>query len=909
MTLGSIKGEVEYTTVDDPITPLLGGTDLIEYDETGDHVFVAYTSDQGISIIDRVSSEITHLSTPDIGSDNVYLMEYIDEDNVLIFITGTPYTATNTNIEFLWISDGTLTKIPLSHIPETLYDMEYDPASDTLYLATDTGIWIIDTTTGETTSILDDTSGLLSASATELFLEPQEGILWALLPEFSSIYLQGYDISSGSFLSESFDLWNITQQAGFTPNGMVDSFTYNPVHREFFVSMQINTPTTYQYYYLYCFDRDDTIRFAAVDTGVYVSTNEARSDYSSTTKLTGTGLKGLQASPSGDDLYFNANGYGPARMNVGGSMLDSLVDQFMVNSAVETSRAIEILFEVNERQQGVYDEGAGTYGEITVKAVEAIFYYAPDVALSFIRGEGFLTTTSGIATFDLDDLKDTPQPQAQQVDMVSLYMIEKGEEDDYEGSEDVDGDTRLGPRDMLHVSAYAPYGTGVTIDHMELRIIKEPGGEVVYEKKEMGAGIYHEQDVKELPTSRYTIKVLAKDAQGSTIYKDESTFYVDNPVSKPVVGSVVGAGIALTASLGAGIAISAMGAGATSAAGGAASSAAAGAGSSVSSSAAGSAFSWKNLLFGFASEYGEEALKEKTAPKDRFLDLKGSFITKREVMAMLISVIVLVIGFGYVEMMSALSPNKMIEVLGIPLFTLPNFSLSSFFMVVPVVFFTSVMIILAIELVEELSAKMIGLWSEFRIWPIGLLTLLISSLFLMPIGYPGKAVPKGEVKITNRMEVFIASCVLFSILAMMFPFEIAFLIGDSMKAGLPADLLTSFGMIGITMCVMMFAYSVFPIVPMDGRKLWKFNKFYLIVMLLFGITTFGLWSFRLLPNPLFWRGDYVIYIPTWVLATLFMVISSLAMIGLIGLVILGFTVKNWDDPEPKKKSRKRDIEE
>ena len=65
------------------------------------------------------------------------------------------------------------------------------------------------------------------------------------------------------------------------------------------------------------------------------------------------------------------------------------------------------------------------YEDITVKGEEAIFYSAPDVALSFIRGEGFLTTSDGIASFNLDDLSETPKPQAQKVDMVSLYMIEK----------------------------------------------------------------------------------------------------------------------------------------------------------------------------------------------------------------------------------------------------------------------------------------------------------------------------------------------------------------------------------------------------------------------------------------------------------------------------------------------------
>ncbi len=887
LTCGFAAGE--YGTIDNTHsdTPLLDGYVIhIEADESGDLIFVGYFgysgSDmgKGFSIIDRSAPSIRHYNTtttPPLANDYMVLMEYDQADSRLILLTMDPYETT-LYLEILNVADDTITSTPLEISDPYLNDMEYDPITDVLYIGTDYGLFIIDVDTATTIRNFDTSNGLMGDEVIRACIDPQERVLWILVDDYYSGHIQSVNLDDQQLLEENFTIFDYATTAGFSPYE-VESFIYDPATREFYVSFEsLYREDDGHTYYLSYFSRDDPYDFKAINTSISLE-GYPYMEYEGE-MIPGSYILSMATARGGDYILFTMGDLG-----------------------------VGIIHCSDHSYRAPLWDGYDPYGGISLWTYFTgglDIAYCPDTDTAWAAG------ISGILFFGPDDIitegggEEAEKIEPQKVDMVSLYAIEKGEEEE---SQDVDSDTRLGPRDMLHVSAYAPYITDTPIDHMELKIIKEPGGEVVYEKKEEGNSIDHEQDVKELPTSRSTVKVLAKDAQGNTIYEDESTFYVDNPVSKPIVSTVVGAGIALTASLGAGIAISTLGAGASSAAGGAASSAAAGTASSASSSAVGSSFSWKNLLFGFASEYGEETLKEKTPPKDRFLDLKGSFITKREVVAMLISVIVLVVGFGYVEMMSALAPNRMIEVLGIPLFTLPNFSLTSFFMVVPVVFFTSALIILAIELVEELSAKMIGLWSEFRIWPIGLITLLISSIFLMPIGYPGKAVPKGEVRITNRMEAFISSCVLMSILAMMFPFEIAFLIGDSLKAGLPADLLTSFGMIGITMCVMMFAYSVFPIVPMDGRKLWKFNKFYLIVMLLFGITTFGLWSFRLLPNPIFWKGDYVIYIPTWILAAVFMGISALAMVGLIGLVILGFTLKNWDDPKPKKKVKKKEIEE
>jgi len=885
------SGDAGIIDMEDPETPLKESSlRFIEASDDGDKVFVCYNY-QGISMIDLSEPSITHFNeTSDLRISGSYVMNmHYDNVGKHLFVVCYNYTNSNYVLDIIRTEQMNAGRMLLRDVTAAVRDMEYDSRTGILYIATGNELILIDVGTEivspQVVAILQPTGGILSNELVDIQLIPSINRLFVATTNYDQNFIFSLDTEIDDFVeSETLELGDMGS-SGYVATDL-QAFTYDVSHDEYYLSfVTIDIGAGDMMRHLGYMSGTDVSTFIPLNTSLYITYPLPYTRQGEGYLMEGTGITTLIPARNDELILFNMadNGAG------------------VVDTSDHTVRILKNEFD--------YPYGYGRYVGPYVSG-------GIDIAYSTGTDTAWVASTLGLAYFDPDETTlsyqdgqppDGEDPPTEEVHMISLYSMEK--KGDMEDSKDLEEDTVLGPDEELHIWASAPYDPASPVDHMVLKLIRQPSGVSVLEKRENGTYISKEIDVKDLSSGRYTVRIEAKDVNGNTLYEDEDSFSVDNPVSVPVVPALTGASLAIVGGVGAGLAVHAIGS--------SASAAAAGAASGTASGAAGSGFSWKNLLFGFATEYGEEQLKDRTGrggTEEVSFDKKGSFITLREVLTMIISVIVLVIGFGYVEMMGLLTPNRTVGILGVDLFTIPEFSIRTFLVVVPIVFFTSAFIILGIELVEELSAKVLGLWSEFRIWPVGMITLLLSALFLMPFGYPGKAVPKSDRKITGGMEGFIGSSVLVSMLAFMFPFTVVYLIGYLARGNWFTDMMNSFGTIGVSMLIMMFAYSVIPFKPMDGNRIWRFNKVYLVLMLLLAISLFWLWTFKLVVFPLWWRQDHIIYFPGWAVASFLLFVSVIANIGLVAHIILGLKLRKeykskWEEEleeETSEEEGKRD---
>ncbi len=181
--------------------------------------------------------------------------------------------------------------------------------------------------------------------------------------------------------------------------------------------------------------------------------------------------------------------------------------------------------------------------------------------------------------------------------------------------------------------------------------------------------------------------------------------------------------------------------------------------------------------------------------------------TKPEIVAYIVSIIVLAVSFSYVKVIT----------------------ISQIWVLLPVFFATSFIVAFVQSFFSIVYLRRKGVWSEHMIWPLGLILFLFTTfVFKVPFSSPTRDV--NSKKFTEKAGAMVsASGVLISL---------AF-------AGLFFLLLmggyTAVGGAGLSMCVLSSFFCTFPISPMSGRDIFDHSKRLWAILFITTIVIFGAW--------------------------------------------------------------------
>jgi hypothetical protein len=164
--------------------------------------------------------------------------------------------------------------------------------------------------------------------------------------------------------------------------------------------------------------------------------------------------------------------------------------------------------------------------------------------------------------------------------------------------------------------------------------------------------------------------------------------------------------------------------------------------------------------------------------------------TKTELLAYLTAIVVLGFTFSYVKVTS----------------------LSQIWELLPVFFLTSVLVGFVQKFFSITYVRSKGVWSENKIWPLGLVLVLFTTVALkVPFCSPTRSVH--SEKFTERLGAITSAAEILIGLAFA---GIFFLL---MKAGL-----TPVGDAGLSMCVIGSFFATFPLAPMSGKDIFNRSK-------------------------------------------------------------------------------------
>lgn len=881
--LFSIGGDGEHVRIDSthPITPLVTNTTFeVEIDETGDQIFISHLW-QGISIISTSDNEYTHINSttiPALPSDAVRGMHYSDQKLFIASGNGAQYVL---DILVLYLNNMTIRILAEDLDTGLQAPLFYYPLNDDLYIGGTSGVFVLNVETATIGRTYTPTDGLFTDKVPYFQYDEAGGSLYIGTTSPSGHGIHRLDLTTGRIVTaDDIIVSSVASSANVELGGYevinLLSFFYDASLDHCYLSFDdISDPVNYIPYHLSFVDMGGTRILVPINTSFV-----QYFDY-------GTGPQPIIY--DGIEIY----NIQPIRDNtillislgdIGGGIVYTSNNSFQpIMSKVPESIDVTSLFIPSF--PGGFDVAYDPSNDLAyVSFSDGIGIFDPDepihnLPMGYTPDDDDISPDDDIAPDDDDitpgddDIGYNPdRSKADKIDdliYISLYR------DGDEGEEELeyDDDYVIGPNDYISASAGSwDLNFEGNLSYMKVSVVESLSGEVVMEHEGMAEWVNLEICGEDLSSSRYIIRVEGVSDKGDILFYGERDIYVENPTTVPIVGAIVGATVGVVAGVGAGIAASSMSA-----------TLSAGASSTASST---SSFSWRNLLFGLATEYTEEQLRERTGKKKKVKWEIEQFITWKEVLTMLVAVVFMVIAYAYVEMMGILAPHDGIFIGKIGIFAFPEFGMVPFLVVLPIVLFTSVVIILTIEVVEEFAARFLGLSSEMSIWPIGLLTLLISALFLMPFGYPAKTVLKGTGKVSESKEALIASLVLFTMMALLFPFGLIYMIGFVLRgSGIP-DLLLAVGTVGLSICTMMLMAASLPFKPMEGRKLWNFNKGGLIPTILVALFLFWIWNFRVLIVPPIWT-DLVVYIPGWIGSITLMFFGLTSILMLAFLVLLG----------------------
>ncbi len=157
-------------------------------------------------------------------------------------------------------------------------------------------------------------------------------------------------------------------------------------------------------------------------------------------------------------------------------------------------------------------------------------------------------------------------------------------------------------------------------------------------------------------------------------------------------------------------------------------------------------------------------------------------------------------------------------------------SLEQFLLLIPTVLATSVVVGLAKNLLTEMIARVLGVWSEHRLWYFGLATFLLSTVaFKTPFSSPSRIVNHSP-HFTKRTLGIVASSSIAISLGFSGIFYALLLLG-----------FTYIGSIGLAMCLLMALFDSIPIAPMNGKDIYDWNKLAWAAQFLASAALYAIW--------------------------------------------------------------------
>lgn len=157
-------------------------------------------------------------------------------------------------------------------------------------------------------------------------------------------------------------------------------------------------------------------------------------------------------------------------------------------------------------------------------------------------------------------------------------------------------------------------------------------------------------------------------------------------------------------------------------------------------------------------------------------------------------------------------------------------SLDQFLLLIPTVLATSVIVGLAKNLLTEFISRILGVWSEHRLWYLGLATFLLSTLaFKAPFSSPSRIVNHSP-SATKRKVGLVASVSVASAIGFAAIFYTLLITG-----------FTYIGSIGLGMCLLSALFDSIPISPMNGKDIYDWNKLIWAAVFLVSTAVYALW--------------------------------------------------------------------
>jgi outer membrane protein assembly factor BamB len=201
--------------------------------------------------------------------------------------------------------------------------------------------------------------------------------------------------------------------------------------------------------------------------------------------------------------------------------------------------------------------------------------------------------------------------------------------------------------------------------------------------------------------------------------------------------------------------------------------------------------------------------------------------TGPEILAYGIAIVALTLAFSYAEVNS----------------------LANIFEVLPLILVTSVLVVLVQKFVSIALMRKLGVWSEYKIWPLGLVLFLVTTLaFRVPFSSPTRDVeashepaeqaPPSSLtpeahSLSKHTELFEAIVPASEILVGVLFAGLFFII---LKSGF-----TLVGSTGLAMCIIGSFFESLPIEPLDGKDIYDHSKMIWAAIFLGTLILFALW--------------------------------------------------------------------
>jgi outer membrane protein assembly factor BamB len=162
-------------------------------------------------------------------------------------------------------------------------------------------------------------------------------------------------------------------------------------------------------------------------------------------------------------------------------------------------------------------------------------------------------------------------------------------------------------------------------------------------------------------------------------------------------------------------------------------------------------------------------------------------------------------------------------------------SLDQILIIIPTFFATSILVSFARTYILSVYTRRKGVWTEYKLWPFGVGLFLLSTLaFRTPFSSPTRTVRHSK-NFTNRLAGFLSVAAIFITLGFGAFFFVLFKSGFVLIGGT-----------GLAMCIISAFFDTFPIEPMGGKDIFRYNKGLWGVLFAVTLTLYALWIANIL---------------------------------------------------------------